>query len=149
LPAGVEELASAFLLIQELLDVHGKLLRQHRVPPRDDGLIAAKRVFQDLRDGTRGPIWAYIDSVQDSRRPKRKSRDDALHETFQAALIGLVQALEAKFGGSRRNCQEDVAKECERQGLPQMTRDNDMLVKGVELALATIKANTTAGLTGL
>jgi hypothetical protein len=182
LPAGVGELASAFVLIQELLEMHKKLLldrvRDHLPVPQNDGLVPAKRLLQDLRDGTRGPIWKYIESVRDSRRPKRKTRDDVFNEELQAQIVGLVQALEATFGGSKRRHQRNVAEECARQGRTQITRDKidgwrakfekmentapqlfaqrfprypneaEMLLKGVATVLA-IGEKTTFGLTGL
>jgi hypothetical protein len=115
LPAGVGELASAFVLLRELLDIHKKLLIERGLGTSpNDALLPALRVLDDLKTGLRGPIWEYVECVQATRRPKHKTEDDVLNETFQAAMVGLVRALQTKFGGSRRLnqllIQKDISK---------------------------------------
>jgi hypothetical protein len=106
LPAGVSELASALVLLRELLDIHKKLLIEKGLgSAQNDAFLPALRMLDNLKSGLRGPIWEYIDCVQETRRPKHKTEDDALNETFQAAMVGVVRALQIKFGGSRRSNQ--------------------------------------------
>lgn len=109
----VIDLANGIALLHDLLDFHKRMLASdNRV--KDEGLLSALRLLSDLQTGRRGPIWSYVDSVRDTRH--NKTPDDHLTETFQAMMVGLVQALETKFIGSKRNMrrhfQELVAEEC-------------------------------------
>jgi hypothetical protein len=80
----VVELATAFIEIYRLLDLH-----QKKLGPR---LGASRRFLDELRTGARGPIWRYIDDVKKTRRRGRKMPAGSAAYAIHAAIFSLIDA---------------------------------------------------------
>jgi hypothetical protein len=89
-----QTLASAFVLLHELLDRH----RQDLTLATNSAWQVAGSLLDDLRTGLRGPIWRYIEDVRETRRKPHQAAEGRGIEAVQGMVIGLVDAYRSRTG---------------------------------------------------
>jgi hypothetical protein len=86
------QLASAFLLLHELLQQH----RQDLTLDTNSDWQIAGSLLDDLKTGLHGPIWRYIEDVRKTRRKAHQAAAGHHKEAIQGMVIGLIDAYRAR-----------------------------------------------------